>query len=91
MGVGTAAFITRVNIWVSDPYFDNSDINSPAGPISMLICAMMMVASVPSFIISGVNKRKGMSISIKNETAPYYQQGILLSKNISSLSLKIGL
>jgi hypothetical protein len=36
----------------------------------MLICAMMIVASVPSFIISGVNKRKGMSISIKMKQHP---------------------
>jgi len=91
LGVGAAAFAIPVIIYASDPYFNAADIISPAGPLSILAGIGLMVASVPVFYAAGNNKRKGMSLSFKNETAPYIQNGSILSKSVPSLSLKIGL
>jgi len=91
LGVGAAAFAIPVIIYASDPHLDLSEIESPVGPLSILLGAGLMVTSVPIFIAAGNNKRKGMSLSFKNETAPHIQSGIILSKSVPALSLKFGL
>lgn len=52
---------------------------------------LSMLASIPFFIASGKNKRKAMSVSFKNETAPQFLSKGLVTTNIPCLSLKIGL
>jgi len=91
LGAGTVAVSIPLIIWANSGWESTADINSPAGPISMLMGATMIVVSVPLFIAAGANKRKGMSVSIKNEAVSYCQQGTLLSKNVPSLSFEIGL
>jgi hypothetical protein len=89
LGMGTAAFAIPIIIYASDPEFDPTEISSPVGPLSILIGAVMIVSSVPIFISAGNNKRKGMSLSFKNERTLNIQNGGLLSESVPSLSLKI--
>lgn len=47
--------------------------------------------SIPLFLASGRNKRKGMSLSFKSETAPQIQKNSFVYRPVPSLSIKIGL
>ena len=51
---------------------------------------VMVGASVPMFTASARNKKRAMSLSFKNNTAPQFGNGDLYSY-IPSISLKIGL
>jgi hypothetical protein len=48
-----------------------------------------MLGSIPLFLASGRNKRKAMSLSFKNETAPQLLKGSFAYRPIPSVSLKI--
>lgn len=48
-------------------------------------------ASIPLLIASSRNKKKGMSLSFKNETGPQLQKSSFVYKTIPSLTLKISL
>lgn len=50
-----------------------------------------MVASIPFFIAAGKNKRKVMSLSLKNESMPKFQKCGFVYKTIPSLNFKISL
>ncbi len=52
---------------------------------------LSMLGSIPLFISSGMNKRKAMSISFKNEKVPQFMNGSIVNRPIPSLSLKINL
>ncbi len=47
--------------------------------------------SIPLFIAGARNKRKAMSVSLKNETIPHLQNGSFVNRSVPSLSLKINL
>ena len=47
--------------------------------------------SIPLFIAAARNKRKAMSMSLKNETVPLLQAGSFVNHFVPSLSLKINL
>ena len=49
------------------------------------------IGSIPFFIASGRNKRKGMSLSFKNEVAPQIQKRSFVYRSVPSLTLKISL
>jgi hypothetical protein len=49
------------------------------------------IGSIPLFIASGKNKRKGMNLSFKNETAPQILKSSFVYRHIPSLILKINL
>jgi len=90
LGLGTATFIIPPSIFAAaadDPVDEEYGI----ALLPPLVGAAMILASIPILIESGVNKRKGMSISFKNETTPSIQNGNLISKSVPALSLKIGL
>ena len=53
--------------------------------------AAMMVSSIPLFIASGRNKKKGMSLSFKNEITPQIQKNSFVNRSVPSLTLKISL
>ena len=53
--------------------------------------AIVMLGSIPLFIASSKNKRKGMSLSFKNEMVPRVQNRSFVYYAIPSLSLKIRL
>lgn len=50
-----------------------------------------MLSSVPLFVAASKNKRKGMSVSIKNESALIFQKSSLSYRTFPSLTLKISL
>jgi hypothetical protein len=49
------------------------------------------LSSIPLFIASGRNKRKGMSLSFKNETAPQIQKNSFVYRTVPSLKLRLNL
>jgi len=49
------------------------------------------LGSIPLFIASARNKKKAMSISFKNETAPQIQKSSFVYRAVPSVSLKISL
>jgi hypothetical protein len=50
-----------------------------------------MVGSIPLFIASGKNKRKGVSLSFKNEKAQQIQKSSFVYRPVPSVTLKIRL
>jgi hypothetical protein len=54
---------------------DNSSINTK-GAI-LIIGGVTALSSIPFFIASGKTKRKGMSLSFKNETVPHCKMAVL--------------
>jgi len=57
----------------------------------LLIWTLSMLTSVPLFIASSKNKKKGMSLSYKNEQVFLIQKYSLVHQAIPSLNLKINL
>lgn len=65
--------------------YENSDVKSAfflSGFLSTLI-------SIPVFIASHRNKKKGMKLSFKNEKVPLLQNSHFTNRPVPSLSLKI--
>lgn len=52
---------------------------------------LAMPASIPFFIAAGRNKKKGMSLSIRNETAPQLQNSNFTYRAVPSVTMKIKL
>ena len=50
-----------------------------------------MLGSVPFFLASSRNKKKAMSLSFKNQTAPQLNRNSLVQKSFPVLSFKINL
>jgi hypothetical protein len=84
-GVGTLSVILGT-IEVNPEYGENS--NSSFFLAGGLVA---IGASVPLFIASARNKKKGMSLSFKNNTVPRLCNNNLNYISIPSISLKIGL
>ncbi len=61
------------------------------GAVTMVVGMIAVPASIPFFIAAGRNKKKGMSLSFKNETAPILQNNSLIHRAVPSFSLKIKL
>ncbi len=64
---------------------------STVGSVFTLAGVAAMLGSIPLFIASHRNKKKGMSLSLKIETAPQLQKCSFVNQSIPSLSLKISL
>jgi hypothetical protein len=88
-GVGAVAITIPIFFYENDIYVEGIDPDT--GLFSMLIGAVMVVSSIPLHKASEINKRKAMSLSFKNESTPYFQNGSSLTWGVPSLSLKIGL
>jgi hypothetical protein len=67
--------------------FDDATFGVVLGGIGFL----SVLGSIPAFIASGKTKRKGMSLSFKNETVPYIQKTGFVRHSVPSLTLKISL
>jgi len=52
---------------------------------------VIIITSVPFFNASVRNKKKGMSLSFKKETAPQIQKGRFVYRSVPSIALKISL
>jgi hypothetical protein len=67
-------------------------VNKKSFPVvPVCIGGAMMAGSIPLFIAAQRNKKKSLSLSFKNETAPQIQQNSFVYKLIPSLSVKISL
>ena len=84
-GVGTLSVILGT-IEVNPDYGENN--NSSFFLVGGLVA---IGASVPLFIASARNKKKGMSLSFKNNTVPRLRNNNLNYSSIPSIGLKIGL
>ena len=76
--------------------FSNPDPNAGAserstGNVLVITGGVVVLGSIPLFIASARNKRKGMSLSFKNETAPQIQNSSFVYKTVPSINLKINL
>lgn len=82
-GAGTAGLLS-VGVWVITKSFG-------AGAVTMAAGLLAIPASIPFFIAAGRNKKKGMSLSIRNETAPRLQNSSFIYRAVPSVTLKIHL
>ncbi|MBC7875014.1 MAG: hypothetical protein H7Y01_13510 [Ferruginibacter sp.] len=67
--------------------FDDASFGVVLGGIGFL----SVLGSIPAFIASGKTKRKGMSLSFKNETTSQIQKNGFVLRPVPSLRLKISL
>jgi len=84
-GVGTLSVIFGT-IEVNPDYGENN--NSSFFLVGGLVA---IGASVPLFIASAKNKKKGMSLSFKNNTVPRLRNNNLNYSSVPSISLRVGL
>ena len=68
---------------------DNSGFNTSATLFA--IGGIISLSSIPLFIASGRNKRKGMRLTFKNERTPQIHKSSFVYRYVPSLSLKISL
>lgn len=81
LGVGAAA------IAIAAP----GNVSLDVLPVFVIVGGVATIVSIPLFIASARNKRKDMSLSFKNETAPQIQKRSFVYQNVPSLTLKISL
>jgi len=62
---------------------------SSTGPVLLLAGTASMLSSIPFFISSNRNKKKGLSFLIKNEKVSIVKNGCFTSRSAPSLTLKI--
>lgn len=98
LGGGLALTVTGIIVYsnyvtsANDPFTLLARANSGgAGGVLTAIGVLAMGGSIPLFLASGKNKKRAMSVSFKNETAPQIQKGGFVSLPVPSLALKIGL
>ena len=72
-------------------YLGNDYKNDGVKGAFYLCGALAMLGSIPLFIASSKNKKKGMSLSFKNNALPQLYNGSLTKRPIPSLNLKISL
>jgi len=84
---GGVALGTGAIIWGTSNIFSTS-----SGPDILLVTGgACMLGSIPLFIASSRNKKKGLSLSFKNEMIQKLQRDSFVNLSIPSLSLKINL
>jgi hypothetical protein len=64
---------------------------STAGAILFVTGTASMIGSIPLFIAAHRNKKMGMSLSFRKETAPLIQKNRFVYTSVPSLTLKISL
>lgn len=97
---GTAMIITGGIIWgnevnktiENDPWSVFYAPYTTTKGAGLTVAGLVFTAgSIPLFIVSAKNKRKAMSVSLKNEMMPQLQSSRFVQRNIPSLTLKISL
>jgi hypothetical protein len=78
LGGGTALIGT--GLLIGDRQQSSFD-QAATGAIIAIIGFLSAIGSIPLFIASGKNHRKGLSLSFKNETAPPLLKGYIVSAN----------
>lgn len=74
-----------------DAFTGDKNNSFEIGAVMFFTGAASMLGSIPLFIASSKNMKKGMSLSLKNETIPQLTKQNFAYKTIPSLSLKINL
>ena len=89
-GVIAAVIEANKDIWRSiDPGDDKEPSNVP--DILFYSGNVVMLSSIPLFIVASKNKRKAMRVSLKNETTLKVQKSSFAYRPVPSLSLTIRL
>jgi hypothetical protein len=97
---GAVLIVTGSVVWAND--INKAAETDPLGGIAAIytstsgyglaVAGLVAAAgSIPLFIAAARNKRKAMSISLKNEAIPQLQNGSFVNRSVPSLSLKINL
>ena len=84
LGGGSALVVTGI-LLANNAALDN--LGTGAGVA--IAGGVAVLGSIPLFLASGRNKRKGMRLSFKNETAPQFLKGSFVYRPVPSVSLKI--
>ena len=84
LGGGSALVVTGI-LLANNATIDN--LGTGAGVA--IAGGVVMLGSIPLFLASGRNKKKGMRLSFKNETAPQLLKGSFVYRPVPSVSLKI--
>ena len=87
----TGIIIPKGDITHVDPAGGKSYKNDGIKSVFTQTGALAMLGSIPFFIASGKNKRKAMSLSLKNETVPQIFKQSIISLSLPSLTLKLNL
>lgn len=85
-GGGSIAWLVGVS-----KYMNQSDNIDGGGEAAMIIGGTAALASIPLFIISSKNKKKAMSMSLKNQMLPQLQSSGFVYRSVPSLTLKFSL
>ena len=78
--------LTQINLAGSD-----GDINNTPGTIMFFTGVASSLASIPFFIASSKNKKKAMSVSLKNELIPRIHEKRSFDYSIPSISISMTL
>ena len=75
---------------VYDPYSFDRNYSNKGTPLT-IAGTLAIAGSIPLFIVAAKNKKKAMSLSLKNETVPQFYKQSIVSLPLPSLNIKIGL
>lgn len=74
-----------------DNVFQQEATKNNSGDILIVLGVISVVGSIPLLISAGNNKRKAISLSVKNQPLQFLQNNRLYTKMTPSLTLKINL
>src|SRR6185312_1736365 len=92
-GLGIAGVVVGLHGTVDllSGQFDKAGNNLGAGGILIIAGGAAMLGSIPLFIASGKNKRKGMSLTFTNQPTSALVKNIMGNRYVPSISIKFNL
>jgi len=85
-----AGLLTNLSNGLGNLFVEESQKNS-SGDIFTVLGVISIAGSIPLLISAGKNKRKALSLSVKNQPSQVLQNNRLYTKIIPSLTFKINL
>lgn len=85
-----AGLLTNLSNGLGNLFVEESQKNS-SGDIFTVLGVISIAGSIPLLISAGKNKRKALSLSVKNQPSQVLQNNWLYTKMTPSLTLKIDL
>ncbi len=89
--LGTGIFSTGVGTFKFNFAGSEDEVNNSPSAVFLVTGLAAIGTSIPFFIASSKNKKKGMNLSFKNEPVPRIQKSGFVYRTIPSLTLKISL
>jgi hypothetical protein len=89
--VGFVFLLTEAATEFANIFEPTPQKTSNTGEILFYTGIVVMAGSIPLFISSHRNKKKGLSLSFKNETVPQLQKSSFVYKYLPSLTLRLSL